>query len=185
MVVSIVSHSSPTSGIVKAHVWDSGLSRLERMRPRDVLAENLKALMAARPDRSRFQEITAASGGALTNGTLDRIRRAEVAITLDRLEDLAKAFGLEPWQLLVQGLNPSALPRLADASVLAQIFDAIQRKGAAASQNDKDKKPAHPLETQSEPEIGPALERAFNAGSSKREASKPGRVSGKGSRRRA
>jgi transcriptional regulator with XRE-family HTH domain len=81
------------------------------MRPRDILAANLRALMAARPDLDTLPKITARSG--VTNGTLDRIRRAVVSTRVDELEKLGKAFGLEPWELLrPQGhaaLSPLAL----------------------------------------------------------------------------
>lgn len=73
------------------------------MRPRDVLAENIKKLMAATPALSTFPQITAAGGGS--NGTLDRIRRKKTATGIDNLEPLADAYGLAPWQLLVPGLQ--------------------------------------------------------------------------------
>ena len=68
------------------------------MRPRDVLANNLRALMAARPDLDTLPKITARSG--VSNGTLDRIRRAVVSTRVDELEKLGRAFGVEPWELL-------------------------------------------------------------------------------------
>jgi transcriptional regulator with XRE-family HTH domain len=68
------------------------------MRPRDILAANLRALMATRPDLDTLPKITARSG--VTNGTLDRIRRAVVSTRVDELEKLGRAFGVEPWELL-------------------------------------------------------------------------------------
>jgi len=68
------------------------------MRPRDILSNNLRALMAARPDLGTLPKITARSG--VSNGTLDRIRRAAVSTRVDELERLGKAFGMEPWELL-------------------------------------------------------------------------------------
>lgn len=68
------------------------------MRPRDILANNLRALMAARPDLGTLPKITAKSG--VSNGTLDRIRRAVVSTRVDELEKLGRAFGVEPWELL-------------------------------------------------------------------------------------
>lgn len=72
-------------------------------RPRDVLAQNLVTLMAA----SRFRtlpDIVKASGGQISNGTLDRIRRKDAATGVDSLKPLADVFGMEAWQLLVPGL---------------------------------------------------------------------------------
>jgi transcriptional regulator with XRE-family HTH domain len=68
------------------------------MRPRDILANNLRALMASRPDLDTLPKITARCG--VSNGTLDRIRRAVVSTRVDELERLGKAFGIEPWELL-------------------------------------------------------------------------------------
>lgn len=68
------------------------------MRPRDILAINLRAMMAARPDLDTLPKITAACG--VSNGTLDRIRRAAVSTRVDELERLGRAFGVEPWEML-------------------------------------------------------------------------------------
>ena len=77
------------------------------MRPRDVLAENLKKLMAATPGLRTIEMLVAAGGG--TTGTLDRIKRKEAATGVDNLEPLAEAFGIkEPWKLLVPTLTAEA-----------------------------------------------------------------------------
>jgi len=68
------------------------------MRPRDILSANLRALMASRPELDTLPKITARSG--VTNGTLDRIRRAVVSTRVDELARLGKAFGVEPWELV-------------------------------------------------------------------------------------
>ncbi|MEY5098909.1 MAG: hypothetical protein RJA36_1628 [Pseudomonadota bacterium] len=67
--------------------------------PRHILAANLKRLMDAHPELDTLPKVTRASG--VSNGTLDRIRRAAVATRVDELEPLAKAFGMHAWQLLV------------------------------------------------------------------------------------
>ena len=67
--------------------------------PRHILAANLRRLMATTPALDTLPKITAASG--ISNGTLDRIRRAAVDVRIGTLEPLAEAFGVEPWQLLV------------------------------------------------------------------------------------
>ncbi len=68
------------------------------MRPREILANNLRALMAAHPELRTLPKVTARSG--VSNGTLDRIRRAAVATRVDELEPLGRAFGVEAWELL-------------------------------------------------------------------------------------
>jgi transcriptional regulator with XRE-family HTH domain len=81
------------------------------MRPRDILSSNLRAMMAEHPDLDTLPKITAASG--VSNGTLDRIRRAAVSTRIDELERLGRAFGVEPWELLrphgQNNLSPLAL----------------------------------------------------------------------------
>lgn len=74
--------------------------------PRHILAANLRALMATHPELNTLPKITEACG--VSNGTLDRIRRAAVATRVDELEPLAKAFGVQPWQLLVPPEEGSA-----------------------------------------------------------------------------
>lgn len=95
------------------------------MRPRDILAANLRALMAAHPDLNTLPKITARSG--VSNGTLDRIRRAAVATRVDELHDLAGAFGVEPWELL-RPQGPSALSPL--GLLLATHLDGAARDSA-------------------------------------------------------
>ncbi len=80
------------------------------MRPRDILAANLRALMATRSDLNTLPKITARSG--VSNGTLDRIRRAVVATRVDELEPLGKVFGLPAWEML-RPLGQSPLSPLA------------------------------------------------------------------------
>jgi transcriptional regulator with XRE-family HTH domain len=75
--------------------------------PRAVLARNLNKLMAAskgaRRDLSSPQRIEALSG--FSHSQVQRIRRGEIGATIDRLGELAAAFSLAPWQLLVPTLN--------------------------------------------------------------------------------
>lgn len=134
MVSITASHSAPTSGSFKAflnaHCWESGIGKLPCMSTRDVLAENLKALMAERADRSTLAKIIEASRGRLSNGKLGRIRSASHATDVDALGDLAKVFGMEPWQLLVPNLNPKALPRLADIGFVESLRSLLSAQSA-------------------------------------------------------
>lgn len=104
----------------------------DKTSPRDVLSQNLRRLMESRPDLGTIKKIVLASDESLSNGKVGRIYAATHTTDIDTLQYLAKLFGLEPWQLLVENLNPEALPRLADATVLAEIFDAVQRKAEQA-----------------------------------------------------
>ena len=153
------------------------------MRPRDILAANLKTLMAAKEDLARFPDITKASHGKLTNGTLDRIRRADAGVSVDRLEDLAEVFKLQPWQLLVEGLNPEALPRLADEAFVRRLKDILQMADATERNDDSDQH-AHQLESQKRQSMNHALKKALDKGAG-RAGGKTGPVSKPGTRKRA
>jgi hypothetical protein len=77
---------------------------------RTIVAENLRALMAAHPDLDTLEKVTARGGGS--NGTLDRMRRGASSCRLDAIADVARVFCIEPWQLLVPRLDPHNLPHL-------------------------------------------------------------------------
>jgi hypothetical protein len=95
---------------------------------RVVLAENLKALMAARPALDAFPKIVAAGGPS--NGTLDRIRRAASGCSVDQLDLLAKVFELQPWQLMTPGLDPTNPPMLvSESEALRALYSGL--KGTA------------------------------------------------------
>lgn len=83
------------------------------MRPRDILAANLVELMERTPALDRLPKLTKATG--ISNGTLDRWRRAQVSAGIDELEPLARAFGLKPWELLVPREEREALHALSAA----------------------------------------------------------------------
>ena len=74
-----------------------------RMTIRDVLADNFKKLRDATPSLDRPQDIV--RFGAATNGTIGRISKRQTGPTIDTLEILAAAYGLQVWQLLVPTLH--------------------------------------------------------------------------------
>lgn len=76
---------------------------------REVLARNLRALMAFSPTLKTLEameEATAKRGGRVGKSTIDRVRQGATPLNLDHLETIAKVFGLAPWQMLVPGLRP-------------------------------------------------------------------------------
>jgi hypothetical protein len=137
--------------------------------PREVLSANLRELMKARPDLGTIKKVANASKSNLSNGKVGRIYAASHTTDIDTLQHLADVFGVEPWQLLVAGLNPLALPRLADAFVLAQILDAVRSNTPAEKSDSTQARHAHQVKkragTTSAP--SPAFDKALrNAGSS-------------------
>jgi hypothetical protein len=160
---------------------------------RDVLAENLKALMSAQRNShlNTLKKITAATDGALSNGKLDRIRRGAAATDLDSLDLLAKLFKVEPWQLLVAGLNADALPTLSNADLLRQIRALVSVNGKLSPEQVNPVEPSKPedyklVTTKKRVQVSPELEETLVVGSkgAKDEVSKPRRVQKpRGSRR--
>lgn len=70
---------------------------------RQVLADNFNAIRSASRSLSSLPLIAKAGGPA--NGTLGRILKMENGATIDTLEALAHAFGVQAWQLLLPGLK--------------------------------------------------------------------------------
>lgn len=73
-----------------------------------ILAANLAALMAAHRKKALGTQtgVARATAGAVNQRTIGRILKGEHKAQIDTLEALAEAFGVEPYQLLVPGLNP-------------------------------------------------------------------------------
>jgi hypothetical protein len=101
---SMAKKCNPTAGIYLIPLAGLGIRHAVRMRPRDILSKNLKTLMAAEPRLDTLKKIVEASRGLLSNGKLDRVRRAASATDIDTMEELAEVFGVQPWQLLVETL---------------------------------------------------------------------------------
>ncbi len=79
--------------------------------PRDVLAANVLAMIEAESRKGYRPSIRAwALSKGLKVRMIDRLVKKEHAITLDTLDEVAKACGLQPWQLLVPDMNPTSPP---------------------------------------------------------------------------
>lgn len=76
--------------------------------PRAVLAKNLAALRKAHPDLSGQRKLAKKAG--IGEGSVWRAAKGGVGVSIDTLRALARAFGLQPWQLLVPGLDPNNPP---------------------------------------------------------------------------
>ena len=162
------------------------------MGARAILSENLRRLMAhakeTQPHLSAIRKVAAASNGRLTNGTVGRIAAGSHTTDIDTLADLAEVFGLQPWQLLVENLNPKALPHLADAALLSQIKQIVDSVPATSREEFPsltDEQPLQTAERNRQVKVGPALKAAFTAGGGKnagRGASKMPKQKGRGRR---
>lgn len=96
------------------------------MNLRKVLAANVSALMDARNMKSNL-DVVKASETRLSNGKLGRIRAASHPTDVDSLEELARTLGVEAWQLLVNDLDPGAMPVLQKTALIRQIQELMQQ----------------------------------------------------------
>lgn len=80
-------------------------------RSRAILAANIRTLIDAGTPSGRHPSVRAwALGKGLDVRLIDRLVKGQHAVTLDNLERVAEACGLQPWQLLLEDLDPKAPP---------------------------------------------------------------------------
>lgn len=92
---------------------------------RATLARNLrKKIELDLGPGARFSVRAWALGKELDVRLIDRLVKGEHAVTLDKLDELAAACGLKPWQLLLDDLDP-ATP--ADAPISQAERDMLRR----------------------------------------------------------
>lgn len=147
---------------------------------RQILSKNLRRLIDdARETRPHLGSILKVAEWSRKishgNTTLSKSRVGRIVIgshptDIDAVNDLAQAFDLQPWQLLVENLNPKALPRLVDAEFLSQLKAVVD----VASSTNKEKLTSAtdelPLKQEAGPDgtrVGPALQQAIGAGRGK------------------
>lgn len=81
--------------------------------PRHILADNLKRMINRDTAPGERPSIRAwAMGKGLDVRMIDRLVKADNAVTLDKLAEIAEACGLKPWQLLVEDLDPAEPPSM-------------------------------------------------------------------------
>jgi hypothetical protein len=138
MIDSMGRDLNPVDGIIAIPCTGLGIRNTPGMSTKTVLAKNLKALMTQRPSLDTLPKITKATNGRLSNGKLDRVRRAAVATDIDTVEQLAEVFGVSAWQLLQEdmevaaGLSPEAMPNA------GAIGDAMRLLAAAIIKVEND-----------------------------------------------
>lgn len=78
---------------------------------RAILATNLRRMIGAHAPAGTRPSVRAwALSKGLDVRMIDRLTKGEHAITLDKLQEIADACGLKPWQLLLEDLDPAAPP---------------------------------------------------------------------------
>ena len=109
-----------------------------KYRSRHVLAERLKQLMTARPRLATARAVEVSSDRALSKSNVDRAAKAQIAVSLDTLDDLAEVFGVSPQALLAPVGSETYEPPSDDAREVAEDFDLLpeDRRAAARAQID-------------------------------------------------
>lgn len=88
-------------------VWEYGEMTSATLRA--TLAENLRRKIEHDLGQgSKFSVRAWALGKGLDVRLIDRLVKGEHAVTLDKLDDIAAACGLKPWQLLLDDFDPAA-----------------------------------------------------------------------------
>jgi DNA-binding Xre family transcriptional regulator len=95
---------------------------------KDVLWENISALIEARQTNARRVSVEAKIGAA----TMHRLKSEGTSARLDVLERVADALNVEPWQLLKP---PSEVAYSEEALELAALFDALPNEFERAKAN--------------------------------------------------
>jgi transcriptional regulator with XRE-family HTH domain len=98
---------------------------------RRAVAVNLTRLMAAVPHLSTQEKLAARTG--LGAGTIGRVRKAEVAATVDTLDAIARAFHIKVRDL-VDGAGKDVEHSLATDSLAGRIADLPEPKRKAIEQ---------------------------------------------------
>lgn len=81
-----------------------------QFKPRQALALNVKALLDSGIGPTTQTELATKSGVA--QATIGRVLAAESSTTIDTVDGIAAAYGLQGWQLLVAGMDPKNPPVL-------------------------------------------------------------------------
>lgn len=88
------------------------------------LAENLKALMTANPELDSQSALGRAA--KVDQKTIERMLKCLNEPTLEKVEKVAKVFGLTAWQLLTPNLHPRNHPMLAaESAALREMYKKI------------------------------------------------------------
>lgn len=74
-----------------------------------IVAANVRALLGIKDGESG---VGALIGKGMSNGNAQRVLEGATDFQISRVADLARMLGVEPWQMLVPGMNPADRPRL-------------------------------------------------------------------------
>lgn len=110
--------------------------RMESQSKKTMRANVLALLGRVKPLRSDETGVSRLLQAGLSNGNAQRVLAADQDIYMTRLDEVARALRVEPWQLLVPGIDPDRPPLLTappavseKAMEIAAIFDDLDDHG--------------------------------------------------------
>lgn len=100
------------------------------------LGANLRSLMKVTHEYGSPAKLAKKIG--TSKSTVERIRNGSVACQIDTLEAIAAAFDLQPWQLLIDELEPNNPPMLRrDSDRLDALYAQIKMAAEEIAQYEK------------------------------------------------
>lgn len=90
---------------------------------RDILAANMRRLI----DREQVSVRAWAMARGLDVRLIDRLSKGQNAVTLDKLDEIATACGLQAWQLLLDGLDPDSPPAMPISAEESDMLSKLRR----------------------------------------------------------
>lgn len=90
---------------------------------RKILGDNIKAMV----DKDSLSVRAWALRHKLEQKKVDRLVKAQTGVSLDTLDEIASAVGLEPWQLLVANLDPAHPPRIAVTETEVLLYERLRK----------------------------------------------------------
>jgi transcriptional regulator with XRE-family HTH domain len=104
--------------------------------PRGILRQNLKACMGLKSGPQ--SQLALAKKSGVAQATIGRILSADgVDAGIETVDKLAKAYGLQGWQLMVAGMDPTNPPVLQPVSKAErELYDNLKRAARAFAENE-------------------------------------------------
>jgi hypothetical protein len=99
-----------------------------------IVRANVRAILGIGADD---KGIGALVNKGMANGNVQRVMDDATNFRISRLDELAKALGVQPWQLLVPGLKPGNLPELAADQRPGWPFDFEAARFDALRENER------------------------------------------------
>lgn len=93
--------------------------------PKEVLWDNLKALMAYHYGKENLTRL--AKDSKCGPGTASRIKARNTSVGIEVLGKVSKIFDLQPWQLLIPGLDPANPPVISLTEQERRLYDRLKR----------------------------------------------------------